>query len=250
MPVINYADRTSVSTTPTVGSGWNTYAITKPAGVVSGDMVLLLLGAAAGNTTDVSPWAIPAEFTLIGEQLGVAAGRPSVLAAYKIAGGSEPATYSFDYNAHPTTGYSIRCHALRVTGVSATTPVGAFGGAVNESSSSTTYTLPSVAVLADAMLVSHHQLLGSSGASIVPPSGLTSRASSTASPGWAILDQEISADGNSGTKAFTLDPDGRHATGSLFTINGGAGLYSSRDLQNLNRGFGPARAAGLEGDLQ
>ena len=189
-----------------VGAG-NAYSgtngtLAKPAGVVSGDLMLAFLEA-DGNI-GVADWStlIPAGWTILYQELtgGTFTWWPMV--AYKVAGGSEPASYAFSFNAQ-----SGRGVIAAWSGVSAATPINV-SAAQNNTASAVTTACPSVTTTSgDCMLVSAYFRRSALGYSFTAPSGMTAlfnppAGGSNSSFGVAALGLASTA-GATGTKTAT-----------------------------------------------
>jgi hypothetical protein len=219
-PTFYTAGLKTYSSSPAINTT-TSHSITKPDDVVAGDLILLILSSAAQQTAGVFPFTWPEGFTPIGVSAnGASNHRTCAGAAYKIAGGSEPASYSFDYNQHPTVNYTFRAVAVRVTDHDPTTPAGAFSGAHNSSSSDTSVTVGTLTADADSLLVGHLQYQGASGNTITPPSGFNARSSATSGAGYNTSERSW-AGGATGSLVFSMSL-GAHATSIVFAINGGA----------------------------
>lgn len=152
---------------PTVessSSATSTTNISKPSGTVSGDVLIGFFYNFFGDAT----LAVPSGFTAIGSaQLG--SGYPNIrmLWGRKVAGGSEPSSYSFTANAG-----SYPCAMmLRISGASTSTN----GPNTVASGNNSTRNFNSLAVTADSSLV----ILGTVGWETTPstPTGFTQEAS-------------------------------------------------------------------------
>ncbi|MCK4576828.1 hypothetical protein KAU34_10500 [candidate division WOR-3 bacterium] len=98
-------------------SGATTVVVTKPSGVVEGDLLIGFLSSDGGSETHTSPESGTWEDILVGES--EASGKQTFSVWYKIAGASEPSDYTF------TCGSSEGMYAwiIRITGHSATSPI-------------------------------------------------------------------------------------------------------------------------------
>ncbi|SHT84866.1 Uncharacterised protein [Mycobacteroides abscessus subsp. abscessus] len=92
-----------VRSTPTVvGSSWNietdtTVAVNKPAGTAEGDYMVAVVGNASGNASQVT---LPSGWTLLDQHDG-GFGVLHVKVATKVAGPSEPSSYTFGHSGFP-----------------------------------------------------------------------------------------------------------------------------------------------------
>lgn len=102
-------------------------AVTKPTGTASGDLLLAFctFERSAAPTTDTLPsgFAIPSG----GKAAWTSASTNYGYVAWKIAGGSEPSTYTFGTNGTVVGGVGVNIILLRITGAGASTPIDAIG---------------------------------------------------------------------------------------------------------------------------
>ena len=157
-----------------VGTGV-TYAqanstVPKPTGTVSGDLMLAFLEA-DGNI-GVADWStlVPAGWTILYQELtgGTFTWWPMV--AYKVAGGSEPASYAFSFGVQAGRGVIAAW-----SGVDNASPINASAQQIN-STSSTTHNCPSVTpTVGDCMLVVAYFRRSSTGYPYTAPAGMTVR---------------------------------------------------------------------------
>lgn len=180
----------------TAGSSSTTLTITKPAGTVSGDLLLAAMSA-DGNAT----WTGDTGFTEIFDQSAVG-GSPGLRIAYKVAGGAEGASYAFT----PSLSRKLSGIILRI-------PNGAFDavGAIGTSGSKLN------CVAGAASLSSAGRLLAfffsdASGDTYSTPAGMTLVASDTDgdAPSWAVFEQVVPS-GSTGTRTATPSANGGHA---------------------------------------
>lgn len=106
-------DNNSLTTATTV-------TVTKPSGTVSGDLLVAHIASVQGVVTD---WTAPTGWTLINKS-NVGITNPTTSAVYwKIAGGSEPADYTWTWLVGSSNVYFGEIH--RIIGTHATTPINA-----------------------------------------------------------------------------------------------------------------------------
>jgi PKD repeat protein len=151
---------TTVNTTATPSIN-----IAKPSGTVAGDVLVSCL---ASNGTKVAATGIPAGWTQIAAVLQGTSTR--AFGYYKVAGPSEPASYTWTLNASVASSGGI----ARYSGVSATTPLDGTPQSAS-GASATSGTVPSVTTsTANAMLVGCMSIDSSATTvTITPPTGLT-----------------------------------------------------------------------------
>ena len=176
--------------------------IGKPAGTASGDLLIAVLAF----DHNVNPSA-PAGWTLIGDQNN--SNYVTVAVWYKIAGGSEPGSYTFTWSSSDEEEKAVGA-ILRYTGAHATAPINASGFATGSSASPTapdiTTTTANTTVLRIFGADDDDLPNPSSG---TYPSGMTGRyALETSGGGFdtsgAGADQTQAAAGATGTAVFSL----------------------------------------------
>ena len=189
-----------------VGAG-NTYTgtqdvLAKPAGVVSGDLMLAFLEA-DGNI-GVADWStlVPAGWTILYQDLTGGTFKWWPMVAYKVAGGSEPASYAFSFGSQAGRGVIAAW-----SGVSASAPINVFASQLNTTSAATTDCPTVTTSVGDCMLVSAYFRRSASGYSFTAPSGMTALFNPTggtanSSFGMAALGLASTA-GATGTKTAT-----------------------------------------------
>lgn len=77
--------------------------VNKPSGTVSGDVLVAIINVNANVTITA-----PADWVLIDEDDGIAS-TATVITYYKVAGGSEPSTYSWSWGTNSRNGCAIAC---------------------------------------------------------------------------------------------------------------------------------------------
>lgn len=188
-------------TTPAVRSFSTslTKTVTQPSNVVTGDLLVLVYAADDGN---LSAMTLPSGFTEVSATTnGADLGHLKI--ATKIAGGSEPASYTVG----ATSGASVRVDLFAIQ--DADTNLSPVVVAAQTSSSSTSHVAPSVSatgpndLLLSIASVQYDANLPS--VSWTPPSGMTEMTDST--DGWittTVARQSLSGSGATGTRAFSL----------------------------------------------
>lgn len=180
----------------------------KPAGVASGDLLVIFVAVArADAVVDV-----PSGFTLIDAVDNGSQFVAELRAFWKIAGGSEPSTYSVSC----TAGMAISAIVGAWRGVDQTTPVPTHASV--SLTSSTSILCPSVtAATSDTALICFYaDIDGQSTATYTPAAGMTNRIlyrSSNAGVPLAVDGQSISATGATGTRTATASAS--HGWGAI-----------------------------------
>ncbi len=193
--------------------------ITKPAGTVADDLLLVKLSFVPDGAPPVITY--PAGWTEIRKD-GVTNGEIVQAVARKVAGASEPANYVFTWTT--TSDVTGAMHAY--SGEDTTTPIDVHGGQKNASSVSVT--APSVTTtVADTMLVGFFGLQGNTARTFTPPTGMTERTDggTTGALGgiWAeTADQPFVGPGATGTRVATCTVAGINI-GQLVAIKPAAG---------------------------
>lgn len=172
-------------------------ALAKPAGTVSGDVMLAFLLADGVNSP--ASWAtrLPAGWTVVQEDLDTNAFRFHGCIAYKVAGGSEPSTYGFTFGTQSGCGVIIS-----YSGVDNTTPIHASAKQLN-SSSSTTCACPSVTTtVGDCLGLVMYLVRASNGVNYTQPSGWTERVDykgPTVNSNFGVAELNLPSAGATGT---------------------------------------------------
>ncbi len=162
------------SSTTAGSSAVSSIAVTKPAGLTTGDLMLAYVATRGGGQFP-APISAPPGWSAVltdddGSSIGVAIFR-------KVATAAEPASYSFALGASDRTAASI----VVFRGVDGTNPVNASGSQVN--AASTTYTAPSITSnSANTMLVTFHGAVNGNG-TVATSTGMTQAYSAGTSAG-------------------------------------------------------------------
>lgn len=176
--------------------------VTKPAGTIEDD--LLVAVATSDNDGSLAAMTAPAGWAESGTGVGGTAGTAFMKTWRKVATASEPADYTFP----DSDGAHAAAVILCLTGVDTTTPIAVDATYNVSTSDSTSHPAPSVAGVADGLLITAHCAeVGGTSRTYTPPSGMTEQAdfNSTASP-WLTLEVNtlaLTADGATGTKTAT-----------------------------------------------
>ncbi len=184
----------SVSSTASGNTNVTSLTISVPSGTAANDLLLATISTDGDVTFNT-----PTGWTLLNQ--GPSPGNDSTLAVfYRIAGGSEPTTYTFTWSGNQQAAGAI----LRYTGVDSITPINTFATATGTSASPTA---PSVTTtVADTMVV---RIFGADfSGTISPPPGNTLRVGLSSSTGngatsLGAADLTQAAAGATGTAAFT-----------------------------------------------
>jgi fibronectin type 3 domain-containing protein/regulation of enolase protein 1 (concanavalin A-like superfamily) len=143
-------------------SGTLTLGIARPAGTVQGDVMVASIAVRPSSATITAP----SGWTLV-RRVNNATGNTNSLAVYyKVAGASEPASYSWTFNTSTGSAGGIQSFS----GINTTTPIDVEAG--QNTASGLTLAAPSVTTrFAYDMVVTSHGF--SSSATFTPPSGMT-----------------------------------------------------------------------------
>lgn len=196
------ASRSCALTVPTfraattnASDGTASFTLAKPAGVVSGDLLLAVLI----HVDQSNPPGLPSGWTAL--RRGTANSQ-SVL-AWKLAGGSEPSSYVFSVDASDVTSGAM----VAYSGVNQSSPIGAHG--MNEYGASSTFTAPSATSTDASTRLVVGYAVDNYASTVSVPATTTSRAFVNGSGGGQpatirIVDREHASVGASGTSAATL----------------------------------------------
>jgi len=183
-------------TTATGGEGsGSTLVINKPTGVVENDVLIAWVVWDTTPTITASGWT-----QITGSPLSNSDQRGAFW--YKVAGGSEPSTYTFSGTSFDRAGGIIA-----FSGVDTSTPVEAQGSQTNSSTSSVT--APTITTSTDGAMLVFAGMMDSSAGSTVSatvPGGMTERVDVPVTSGWswAYMATEIKATaGSTGTRVAT-----------------------------------------------
>ena len=205
--------QSQASATPSSGT---TITVAKPSGTVEGD-VLVALVMVQGTTTQQSITP-PAGWTAVGGG-GVPSGSVRIGGVwYRVAGGSEPASYTFTVAVTMNQSVGV---LLRYAPQSPTTPP----GVVDDAAMAETVTTPGVAPSLDATgnadtLISLFAAQTTQGAT---PSGMTERVLSLQSAiKVGVYDQLLSSPGATGTREWTGSSGARSWSILLFAEQAGS----------------------------
>ena len=174
--------------------------INRPAGTVSGSLLLAQIAVRGGTTQTITA---PAGWTLVPTNGRVNSGVTLAQAIYyRIAGAAEPASYQWTFSSSARSTGII----LRYSGTHATTPINVSDGLA--AGSGTVITAPTVTTtVANTRLVAFFSHANSAG-SLTTPAGMTSRSNGNSGGGVngikrRATDQAIAAIGATGNKTST-----------------------------------------------
>ena len=176
----------------------STLTINKPTGVQSGDLLIAIMGADAGRTfTD-------ANFTEVAD-IGTS---PALRVAYRVAGGSEPATYDFTPNSSAKLSGCILAYRY-----AAYDAIGSFATGANP----LVITGPSASV-ANCRLIGA-ALRSSTSITITSPGSMTDRVTDNDAnaPSYLVSDEVLTSSGATGTRSFGMGSSSS-TVGILLTI--------------------------------
>jgi hypothetical protein len=174
-----------------------TLTINKPAGTVAGDVMIASIAFRLMNLNPPNPdprdiaVAAPAGWTLV-RRMDQTADTPNGLAIYwKLAGGSEPASYSWTFSCQNVSGNNT-CVALgfgqaaggivSFSGVDTATPIDVENGQSNAQAA--TQATPNITTtVANTMLVTTHSIPNANVWQNPPPSGMTQAYQNSSTPG-------------------------------------------------------------------
>lgn len=180
-------------------AGSTTIAV--PAGTLAGDLMVFFGGSFNGNTI-----AVPSGWTQHGSTVLYQGGQYSAYLATRIAGGSEPATYTFGTGtARPGFIATYR----NATGIDVAGTITALG-------SSTTMTLTGIASSPGSVLLAC-LTDRDFGITHTVPSGMTQRLNSVSGMFWQTLLADL-ADASSANRVFTAASSTFEAAGLLVSI--------------------------------
>jgi hypothetical protein len=244
----------TVSNTPpvprvVVGHGYTQNAgndaiatVTRPAGVVDGDLILLIVSNDATVAGGAAP-VTPPGFTMIRSAYVMTAGYPGITAYWRIAD-AEPATYSVAVGEAPW-----HVVAGRLTGHDPSNPIGNHSGTAGEGGS---LTLPGFATSGDDAMLIAAAVVGGHNATFTLPAGMTPAYSYSGagnlklSAAGAI--QTVAEQGPTGDRVFTWTGGGgaTQRAGVLFEIPPGrppkppATLSAAGGAESLGVSWDPA----------
>ncbi|MDP9479975.1 MAG: fibronectin type III domain-containing protein, partial [Actinomycetota bacterium] len=196
----------SAATANTGNSTATSITISKPAGVVAGDLLVALLTVARGTDLAI---AAPSGWTLIlrtNESTNIA-----TASYYKVAGASEPTSYQWGFTGTGSP-FGAAGGISAYVGVHNVSPINASAGQVNASASTSVVTPAVTTTVADALVIRAHGVrVGSATpATVTPPTGTSERwevsnSSNSISRTAETADVVQAAAGGTGTATATAD---------------------------------------------
>lgn len=190
-----------------------TLTIPVPAGTVAGDFMIASVGFRPNTLTATAP----AGWTLLRRTNNAAGSANSLAVYYRVAGGSEPASYNWTFSA----GAAGAAGGIQsFAGVNVSDPIDVENG--QTTASNTSHVAPSVTTTtANTMIVTTHSI--SSGTTWTPPAGMTQAYDRSVNPvpdalGISIIGSYATqaATGATGTKTATVANDAD--TGNTHTL--------------------------------
>jgi len=230
----------SVSAPSPSSSNVSSIMVSRPTSLASGDVMIALITYRGGDTISVS--TVPAGWTEItsrddGASLGMHIYR-------KVAGGSEPASYTWTLSSGNRAAGAI----LAYRGVDTTSPILTFGSQIN--GASTSLIAPSITTtVANTMLVAFYGVPNDQNVTIAPPGAMTERfeVSTGAGPNGLVAEAAEAAQaasGATGTRVATASAS-RSSIGMLVALRPGCGPTFTV-TNTSNSGAGSLRQAILD----
>jgi MSHA biogenesis protein MshQ len=218
---------------PAVAGSANVLTIAKPAGTVSGDVMVASIVA----TPDTIGITAPLGWTLVRDTLQTQDAGSHLITYYRADGGSEPASYTWTFSA---THSGAVGGIATFSGVDTANPLVASGAQLQNGNTATTHRAPGILASAGDMLVTVHEYQSSG--TWTPPAGMTEavdRYSGTAT-GAAGVSLEmnyllLAATGDTGNRDATASNDGDEgASQSLALRPSAAPAVTSISLASSN----------------
>lgn len=190
---------------PAPAAGTPTLTINKPAGTISGDVMI----ASVSTRPDITTVTAPVNWTLLRTTTQANSNSSVLKTYYKVAGASEPSSYNWTFS---SSNFNSAVGGIAsFIGVDTTTPIDADTGSAT--SSSTSHTAPTVTTtLDDGMLVTVHEYTSSR--AWTPPAGMTEMVDvSSLTPNNAVgISMEMNYElrptaGATGTRTATVGGD-------------------------------------------
>ncbi len=222
----------SASSVASFSSADGVVAVGKPAGVAAGDFLLLVWGLCYTNAA-TSSQTYPSGFTPLWE-FNATPSNAGLALAYKVAGASEPGTYSIQ-QATAAAG-ADRARMLAWSGVNTTTPIDV-SSSMSDQPATASPAAPSVTTTgADRLLISAAIEYSGANRTIAAPGSMTDRWQWTAVPSLEICEEVIAAAGATGTRTFSVSPSAAYFKTFSFALasaggGGGGGGHLRKTLQ-------------------
>lgn len=215
-PVVRSASGASGS------AGSDPAVVPKPAGLAVGDLMIAVhVGDNDGSLANMTG---PSGWTTIASQAATPGGQPAVKVWQMIATSTEVAASNFTFNVGAG---GIFCSAGIIAITTGTfdpaDPIGAGPSFTINASNSTSHVAPSLTGIVNGLLITGHSVDqgGAATCSYTPPSGMTERVDTAASPGWTCLEMntlELTSTAATGTKTATCTQS-RPATSVSMIVN-------------------------------
>ena len=194
-PPIQYiAESTTQGST---GPSVSTVVVNKPTGTAAGDLMIMV--GAIGSTTAGRTWTGDTGWTEVADQGAI----PSLRVAYKVAGASEPSSYTFTISSATGTGIAASILTYRYA---AYDTIGAF------TSGTDPLVLPSVTATSNLSVLIAAGARAAASITLGTPTGMTARVtdSDATAPSYKICDQSVNA-GATGTRSMSTGSAGNVA---------------------------------------
>ena len=184
MPIQYIAESTTQVTT-----GSSTVVVNKPTGTVDGDLMIMV--GAVGSLAAGRTWTGDTGWTEVADQGAI----PNLRIAYKIAGSSEPSSYTFTISSGTTAGIAASILTYRYA---AYDTIGSF------TTSTDPLVLPSVTASANTSVLIAAGVRAAASITLGTPTGMTARVTENdgTAPSYKICDQSINA-GATGTRSMS-----------------------------------------------
>lgn len=180
------------------GTAGTTLVINKPTGTLEGDLMVAVMGCTGTSTKD---WTGATGWTEAADQGG---GAPYLRVAYKVAGASEPSSYTFTVSVSA----GLRAGAILTYRNAAYDAIGAFDTGSTIDIIGPSAAVPGCVLIAAAMTEDSQTITG--------PSGMTTRASRSSTVSFSLVDKYVGY-GATGTFSFSVPGDASKA-GIALTI--------------------------------
>ena len=199
-------------TKATTGSG--TLSLSKPSGTTASDVLIahvVVRGASKTSITPPSGWQLVRRDNTTGS-IGVAI-------YYKVAGSSEPSSYSFSFSSYDDASGGIAAYS----GVDTASPIDASSGKYNSDSS--TMTAPSVTTTTPSDMLLFFGAVTTS-ASVTPPSGMTEKweAMNSGLTTSEMAQQLLTSSGSTGNKTGSHSASGNSNISQLVALRPASGM--------------------------
>ncbi|MDP2794359.1 MAG: hypothetical protein Q8O25_09825 [Sulfurisoma sp.] len=215
---------------PTNGSAGN-LTITKPAGTVSGDVMLATISARPSQMTITAPagWALYKRTEQLNGGVSTDPGGMTLLTYFKMAGGSEPANYTWTLantiGAGANGGGGVVGTITRVSGVDTINPIDVYvdalsGNGLTHSAPSATTTVPNTLLVASITYLSSGNFGAPSGITGITERAEVSAPVANAAIGITLLVATVpkATAGATGSVSATADSSADYGMGHMFAL--------------------------------